>query len=296
MTTFVPGQLYRRTELHNQYGGQRQGGISTPAKAPFVMLITGESGKQHGYRDEWTEDGHFNYTGEGQIGDMKFVAGNRAIRDHEAGGKTLHLFEQDKKDKRYLRYLGEMKFTGHHMEQRPDTKHSLRQAIVFHLRPVEGTVADTPTLEAVLAPEVAARVHRKGGGFGSPEHNRKVEAAAIREVRKEYETQGWTVQSREREKVGYDLFCTKGNVEDHVEVKGTQGQDVAFIITAGEVRNAMLDRRHVTVVVTDALGSPALHRYDKERFVAELSLEPLAYRAVAKRQPVESKAMAATKS
>jgi hypothetical protein len=37
--SFIPGHLYRRTELHKQFGGQRQGGISTPAKAPFVMLI-----------------------------------------------------------------------------------------------------------------------------------------------------------------------------------------------------------------------------------------------------------------
>ena len=51
--TFLPGQLYRRRELHKQFGGQQQGGISTPAKVPFIFLITGESGKQHGYADEW---------------------------------------------------------------------------------------------------------------------------------------------------------------------------------------------------------------------------------------------------
>jgi 5-methylcytosine-specific restriction protein A len=106
--TFSPGHLYRRTELHKQFGGQRQGGISTPAKAPFVMLITGDSGKQHGYADEWTDDGFFLYTGEGQHGDMKLIKGNRAILDHTNNGKVLHVFEQEKKDKRFLRYLGEM--------------------------------------------------------------------------------------------------------------------------------------------------------------------------------------------
>ena len=78
--------------------------VATEAKkAPFVLLITGDSGKQHGYRDEWTDEGLFLYTGEGQRGDMRFVAGNRAIRDHRQNGKSLQVFEQSKKDKRYLR-------------------------------------------------------------------------------------------------------------------------------------------------------------------------------------------------
>jgi hypothetical protein len=35
---FSPGRMYRRRELHEKFGGQRQGGISTPAKAPFIFL------------------------------------------------------------------------------------------------------------------------------------------------------------------------------------------------------------------------------------------------------------------
>jgi hypothetical protein len=46
---FSPGQVYRRRDLHEKFGGQRQGGISTPEKAPFIFLITGDSGKRHGY-------------------------------------------------------------------------------------------------------------------------------------------------------------------------------------------------------------------------------------------------------
>jgi 5-methylcytosine-specific restriction protein A len=126
--SFSPGHLYRRTELHKQFGGQRQGGISTPAKAPFVMLITGDSGKQHGYADEWTDDGAFRYTGEGQHGDMKLVKGNRAILDHANRGKALHVFEQDKKDKRFLRYLGEMEYVGHEYCEAMDTGGKKRKA------------------------------------------------------------------------------------------------------------------------------------------------------------------------
>src|SRR5271169_2136063 len=91
---FSPGRMYRRRELHEKFGGQRQGGISTPARAPFVLLITGDSGKQHGYSDEWSDDGLFLYTGEGQHGDMRLSGGNLAIRDHGKNGKALHVFEQ----------------------------------------------------------------------------------------------------------------------------------------------------------------------------------------------------------
>lgn len=115
-TMFVPGQLYRRRDLHEQFGSQQQGGISTPAKAPFVMLIAGDSGNRYGYVDQWTNDGLFAYTGEGQKGPMRFVSGNKAIRDHKVSGKSLQLFQQDKKDKRMLLYLGEMEYADHEIQ------------------------------------------------------------------------------------------------------------------------------------------------------------------------------------
>src|SRR5215510_13686834 len=79
MNQFEVGQWYKRTTLHAEHGGQRQGGISTPAGKPFLMLFTGRGGK-HGYDDGW-HDGVFRYYGEGQVGDMEFTGGNKAIRD-----------------------------------------------------------------------------------------------------------------------------------------------------------------------------------------------------------------------
>ena len=83
------GSLWKRTEIHNLFGGQRRGGISTPSGKPYIILFTGPSGEEFGYRDGWDEDGFFRYTGEGQEGDMSFVRGNRAIRDHVKDGKVL---------------------------------------------------------------------------------------------------------------------------------------------------------------------------------------------------------------
>lgn len=275
---FVPGQFYRRRDVHAQFGGQRQGGISTPAKAPFVMLITGDSGKQHGYIDQWTDDGLFTYTGEGQRGDMNLTKGNRAIHDHRQKGKSLFLFEQDNKDKRFLRFLGDMEYVDHSYREATDTDGKSRKAIVFRLRPTGVLASDSAVVSAALANEMSTPTS-KGGGFGSVETNRKVEKAAIDFVRSHYERDGWKVFSVEADKVGYDLRCEKDEWHEHVEVKGTQGPDISFIVTAGEVRNAMIDRYHMTCLVTLALTAPKMFVYSKEKFISDIELEPIAFRA-----------------
>lgn len=54
--------------------------------------------------------GSFHYTGEGQVGDMKFKGGNIAIRDHVKNGEDLQLFRIEK-DR--VRYVGQMLYAGH---------------------------------------------------------------------------------------------------------------------------------------------------------------------------------------
>jgi hypothetical protein len=134
---FVPGNIYRRRDLHRDYGGQDTGGISTPARYPFIMLFTGEGGKAFGYHDGWTPDGQFHYTGEGQLGDMTFVRGNRAIRDHVHEGKTLHLFSTTEAG---AYYIGQMVYEGHQLVRGPDRSGHDRQVILFTLVPVGQTV------------------------------------------------------------------------------------------------------------------------------------------------------------
>jgi 5-methylcytosine-specific restriction enzyme A len=82
----------RKPDIHAVYGGQKRGGIATPKGQPYIFLFTGESGDQCGYSDGWDDDIYL-CTGEGQVGDMQFVGGNRAVRDHAADGKELHLFQ-----------------------------------------------------------------------------------------------------------------------------------------------------------------------------------------------------------
>ena len=132
---FARGTIYRRRELHQKYGGQQQGGISTPAEHNLIFLFTSVRGEEHGYTDRWTGQRRFMYTGEGQYGDMTFTRGNRAIRDHIEDGKELHLFAQVSKG--YVEYVGEMVYRGHHIEEGPDTLGHIRKIIVFDLELVD---------------------------------------------------------------------------------------------------------------------------------------------------------------
>lgn len=149
-TPFAVGQIYnRRAEIHGVYGGQQQGGMSTPSQFPVVFLFTSDAGHVHGYRDAFREDGVFCYTGEGQQGDMTMTGSNRALRDHAALGKTVHLFEQSKTTgKGRARYVGQATYLGHHREERPNAAGVPRLAIVFELA-VESVDSATPP----VAPE-----------------------------------------------------------------------------------------------------------------------------------------------
>jgi 5-methylcytosine-specific restriction protein A len=140
---FVQGQVYRRLDLHNQFGGQQQGGISTPADFPIILLFTGKSGEQFGYRDDWTEAGVFLYTGEGQLGDMEFNRGNRAVRDHAPNGKDIHLFSYVRTG--HVQYISQMVCIGYHDSQGEDLDLKMRRAIVFELVPL-----DEFTVQAVI--------------------------------------------------------------------------------------------------------------------------------------------------
>lgn len=129
---FEIGKIYnRKEEIHGVYGGQGQGGISTPSKHAMVLLFTSDAGSSYGYQDQFRPDGMFWYTGEGQVGDMEILRGNAAIYFHEKTGKQLHLFEYIKKA--HVRYLGRAQYVGHHIEERADREGCIRNAIIFHL-------------------------------------------------------------------------------------------------------------------------------------------------------------------
>jgi len=143
MIDLVPGQVIARRELHLELGGQRQGGISTPAREPVVMIFSGDQGKKFGYHDGFQRDGSYWYTGEGQVGEMKFKGGNRAIQRHRVDGKDLLLFEYVGRG--LVQFVGRAQYTGYHIDSAPDRDGNLRDVIVFELH-VEGTGVGLPNL------------------------------------------------------------------------------------------------------------------------------------------------------
>jgi len=129
---FMLGEVYRRTDIQDEYGGQQQGRISTPANHPYIFIFSSDSGENYGYQDHWNEDQtHFYYTGEGQVGDMEFIRGNRAIRDHSQNGKSIYLFFYVRPA--YVQYHGEMNCVDYEIIRTHDRERNTRDAIRFIL-------------------------------------------------------------------------------------------------------------------------------------------------------------------
>ena len=126
----IKGNVYKRKELHDFFGGQRQGGISTPKNYPYIFIISSKRGKDHGYVDGWIDENkYFLYTGEGQIGDMEFKGGNRAIRDHYENEKRILLFQETKKT--FIELKEELELIDYSFIQTLDSENTNRKAIQF---------------------------------------------------------------------------------------------------------------------------------------------------------------------
>ncbi|KKL57875.1 hypothetical protein LCGC14_2231050, partial [marine sediment metagenome] len=129
---FQIGKEYKRKkDIHGQYGGQEQGGISTPKNHAVIFLFTSDTGEQLGYNDEYRDDGIFWYTGEGQIGNMNMASGNKAILEHAQNRKRIYVFEYIRTA--FVRYIGSAECLGYHEETRPDREGNDRTVFVFHL-------------------------------------------------------------------------------------------------------------------------------------------------------------------
>ena len=128
---FAVGAEYKRSLIHDNFGGSRYSGISPSAKSPNIFIFTGKSGQQYGYQDEWDGD-NFLYTGEGQVGDQQMKVGNRALAEHAKMGKSVHLFEGSREA--FVRYMGEVTYLDHHVIRAPDRNGEPRNAYRFVLK------------------------------------------------------------------------------------------------------------------------------------------------------------------
>ncbi len=227
---FVPGQVYKRAAIHEEFGGQERGGISTPKAHPLIFIFTGHSGSQYGYE------------GEGQHGDMAFRAGNSAIRDHAGDGKELHLFEQQRKSE--VRYFGRMVCEGYEWQQLPDKSGKLRKAIVFHLRPAdaEETIIETAQLVIPTTTRQGFRI--------SPEIRKAIENHAIEMAKSHFRAQGYKINVLGKP---YDLRCCRGKEIVFVEVKGTSTGGDQILLTPNEVDFARQNQNRMTLFVVHGI-------------------------------------------
>jgi 5-methylcytosine-specific restriction enzyme A len=88
------GTIYSRSELHSRFGGNRTAGIVPSAREHAILLFHTEEPAQQFYKDRFDPAGLYSYSGEGTVGDMRWTAANRAVRDHEELGCDLWFFRR----------------------------------------------------------------------------------------------------------------------------------------------------------------------------------------------------------
>jgi hypothetical protein len=124
-----------------------------------------------------------------------------------------------------------------------------------------------------------------GGGFGDTKENKRVEAAAMRFVLRDYRSRGWNVTDVSAQFLGYDLLCTKRRHVAHVEVKGSSGSDLHFILTENERRTWAIDPAYILVLVTNARTRPKLYPFPGVQAMRRFRLKPVSYSATANKVP-----------
>jgi hypothetical protein len=100
--------------------------------------------------------------------------------------------------------------------------------------------------ELIEAPELSTRL--------------LIEESAVETVRAWLDENGWAVEDRQRDAVGWDLTATRGSETALVEIKGRSGNSVDVVLTPNEFRAAQRHDNWELAVVTDALrANPKVH-------------------------------------
>lgn len=144
------GEVLRRAEVHDRYGGSRQSGISHSRQTSNILLFADPAAREkHGYFDGWSDDGLFHYTGTGQKIDQIMPGDNERLLQHRKSKRPLRLFRVLARAK--VQYAG--RFCVDEVEpwypsRAPATADGPeRSVIVFRLRP-DGEVEDAETAAA----------------------------------------------------------------------------------------------------------------------------------------------------
>ena len=90
------GAKIARKEIHDRFGGVREGGISPVLeKSKNIMIFSHpRANAEHGYEaDVWLDEDTFLYCGEGPSGDQQMVRYNKSVLQHSEKDKVLRVFD-----------------------------------------------------------------------------------------------------------------------------------------------------------------------------------------------------------
>jgi predicted restriction endonuclease len=135
---FIGGKIYKRSAIHDEFGGNRQSGISNSIKRPYIFIFSVQSKNRHLYLDRWENNDIFSYTGEGQKGDMHFTRGNLELRDHKKNNKRVFLFIQTQKA--FVTFDSELEIVDFDFYESLDWNGNNRETIKFFFKRVGSTL------------------------------------------------------------------------------------------------------------------------------------------------------------
>jgi 5-methylcytosine-specific restriction enzyme A len=146
---FELGCEYKRSEIHDSLGGNRQRGISASRENPMIFIFSGKEGKAYGYEDGWQDEAVYFYTGEGQVGDQEFKEGNKALLEHIHNGRDVFLFEKDDKKGLY-KFEGQLSLVGYHYGTGPDKFGNSRRLIIFEFIKMDSIIVQPDHLSNIV--------------------------------------------------------------------------------------------------------------------------------------------------
>jgi len=165
------GAVYKRSQLHNRFGGNRNAGIVPSKKEPAILLFHTDEPVQQFYRDGFDGNGIYWYCGEGTKGEMSWTSGNRAVREHGNNGSDLLFFQRIQRKGGFWRFSFVLQYVCYKEEKRKDKVGVSRTAIVFGLVPLP----DRSPLMAEWADVSLAELRHAAAGEGGLDDSLPIE-------------------------------------------------------------------------------------------------------------------------
>lgn len=128
----TPILTYRDVEIKHGiriYGFGR--GINPKEECVVLISTVGGNSDHFTYHDKWNLEGHYEYSGEGSVGDQTMTKGNKAIVDAAETGKPIYLYVKFGPQEYYPQ--GIMKLLEYKKVDAPDKNNNMRKEYVFIL-------------------------------------------------------------------------------------------------------------------------------------------------------------------